>query len=221
MSGAHAFFITIEGIEGAGKSTQAGLLARAMRRAGGSCLETREPGGGAGRVGPALRDLLRDPTVWRELGLAEIYLYAAARAHHVESVIRPALDRGCHVVCDRFLDSTRAYQGAGRGRDPGLIEALHRLPPLDLRPHRTILLDLDPRDGLARAAARPGRPRGYDEEDVAFFRRVREGFLRIAEREPSRVCVVDASPPAREVHEAVVGAVRDLFPGIAPLDRVE
>ncbi len=210
-------FITLEGIEGAGKSTQARLLARAVESAGRRVALTWEPGGG-GRVGAELRALLKDPDVWRHLGLAEVWLYAAARAHHVEAVIGPALADGAVVVCDRYLDSTRAYQGYGRGRPLALIDTLHRHPPLDLAPRRTILLDLPVATALGRARGRVETDaRGYDDEDLAFFERVRAGYREIAAREPGRVRVVDAAPGVHRVHRAVVESLRDLLPGLAPV----
>ncbi len=210
-------FVTLEGIEGAGKSTQARLLARAVETAGHRVALTWEPGGG-GRVGAELRALLKDPDVWRHLGLAEIWLYAADRAHHVESVVLPALADGAVVVCDRYVDSTRAYQGYGRGRPLGLIDALHRHPPLDLVPRRTILLDLPVEVALARARGRGTTDApGYDDEDVAFFERVRAGYREIAGREPGRVRIVDAAPGVADVHRGVVAALADLLPGIAPV----
>ncbi len=214
MSDGRGWFITLEGIEGAGKTTQAELLVRALRTAGRRVVATREPGGG-GLVAETLRALLKEPAVWKELGLAEIYLYAAARAHHLESLVLPALADGRDVICDRYLDSTRAYQGFGRGRPRQIIEDLHALPPLDLRPDRTLLLDLPPRVGLARARERgEDGPAGYDEESLAFFERVRGGFRQIAEDDPSRVRVVDADAPPEEVHARVIDALVDLVPGL-------
>lgn len=216
MTANEGLFITLEGIEGAGKSTHARHLARALEASGRRVVVTREPGGGT-RLGEALRELLKDPSIWRELGLAEIYLYAAARCHHLESLVLPALARGEVVVCDRYLDSTRIYQGIGRGRSPELIEQLHSLPPLTLRPARTLLLDLPVEEGLRRARGRTEEPSsGYDDEDVLFFNRVREGFLALARREPERVAVIDASGTREAVHGQIVGALRDLVPGLLP-----
>lgn len=215
---AEGVFITFEGIEGAGKSTQAKLLARAVERCGREALLTHEPGGG-GRVGETLRTLLKDPMIWRDLGLAEIYLYAAARANHLEAVILPALERGAVVICDRFLDSTRVYQGHGRGQPGNLIEKLHSLPPLDRHPDLTIFLDVPVEEGLDRARGRggPGLP-GYDDESVEFFGRVREGFLEILRREPGRMKVVLATAPKAEVHRQIVQAAGALIPGLAPVE---
>ena len=211
-------FVTIEGIEGAGKSTQLGLLGRACRRAGHEVVETREPGGGD-RLAETLRALLKDPGIWRSLGLAEVWLYAAARAHHIETVIQPALAGRRIVLCDRFLDSTRAYQGYGRGRPLDLIEAVHALAPLALTPRRTILLDLPARVGLARTRARgaTGDGAGYDRASPEFFDRVRAGFLEIARREPERVRVIDAAREPGAVHRDVVGALADLVSGLVPV----
>ncbi len=219
MAPARGLFVTLEGIEGAGKSTQARRLACALEAAGRQVVSTREPGGGT-PLGEALRALLKDPAIWRDLGLAEIYLYAAARCHHLESLVLPALERGAVVICDRYLDSTRVYQGSGRGRPPELIEQLHALPPLTLRPDRTLLLDLPVEEGLARARRRTDEaPSGYDEEDVAFFGRVRDGFLAIARREPERVRVVDGSGPEAVVHARLVAALADLVPGLMPAEQ--
>ncbi len=218
MARKSGLFVTLEGIEGAGKTTHARLLARAIEATGRQVRITHEPGGG-GPVGEALRDLLKDPAHWRGMNLAEVYLYAAARAQHLETVVLPALAEGSVVVCDRYLDSTRAYQGYGRGRPLSLIEALHALPPLDKRPDRTVLLDLDPRVGLGRARGRGTADKpGYDDEDVAFFERVREGFLTIARDAPERVRVVDAGADVFTVHRRVVGALSDLFPGLGPAE---
>lgn len=218
--GSAGVFITIEGIEGAGKTTQARLLAEALRVAGRQVLLTREPGGGD-RVGRTLRNLLKDPSVWQRLHLAEIYLYAAARAHHLESLILPALDSGRDVICDRYLDSTRAYQGFGRGRSRELIEELHRLPPLETRPQRTLLLDLPPQEGLLRARQREDlEPAGYDEESLAFFQRVSAGFDEIARQEPGRIVRVDALADPLTVHLHIIDALAPLFPGVLPLEAI-
>lgn len=210
-------FITLEGIEGAGKSTQTHLLVRSLEAAGFAVTRTREPGG-KDRLGEALRALLKDPEIWRGLELAEVYLYAAARAHHVESVIRPAMEAGHTVVCDRYLDSTRTYQGYGRGRPLELIEALHAHPPVDLRPVRTILLDIEPALALKRARTRSiDEGAGYDDADLAFFERVRRGFLEIAARESERVLVIDAARSAELVHANIVSSLADLFPDLDPV----
>ena len=163
-------------------------------------------------AGKSIRKLLKDPAIWRELGVAEIYLYAADRAHHLESVILPALDRGEIVLCDRFLDSTRAYQGAGRGRCVDVIEALHALEPLTIRPKRTLLFDVEAHVGLARARSRGSSDgAGYDDEDLSFFERVREGFLQIAAAEPERVRIIDADASPETVARRTLEALDDLL----------
>lgn len=217
-------FITFEGTEGSGKTTQLLRLAEVLRVAGLEVLTTREPGGGT-PVGEAIRSLLLDPACWRSLGLAEIYLYAAARADHLERVVEPALTRGSVVLCDRYLDSTLAYQGYGRGRSLELIRALHELPPLERRPDLTLLLDLEPALGLDRARSRNQREaeeaggRGYDDAELAFHRRVRSGFRELAREEPERIRRVDASggedAVAREV-ALLAGAFLGLDLTVAP-----
>jgi dTMP kinase len=164
-----------------------------------------------------LRSLLKDPVNIERLGLAEIYLYAAARAHHLESVVLPALEGGQVVVCDRFLDSTRCYQGYGRGRPLELIEAIHAHPPLDRTPERTLLLDVPAALGRARSRGRRlDEKGGYDGADPAFLDRVRSGFLAIAERDRERVRVVDARGDAGAVHRAVLATLADLLPNLPP-----
>ena len=203
-------FVTVEGPEGSGKSTQVARLCEAVRAAGRVCLCTREPGGGT-PVGEAVRRLLKDPACWQALGLAEIWLYAAARADHLEQVIEPALARGEVVLCDRYLDSTLAYQGHGRGRPLDLIERLHALPPLDRRPDLTLLLDLEPEAGLARVRRRAPETDdgpGYDHATLAFHRRVRDGFRALAAAAPGRITVIDAARPEEAVAADVLDAVR-------------
>ena len=217
MSG---LFVTLEGPEGSGKTSQLGRLRRALEADGRACLCTREPGGTP--VGETVRRLIKDPDCFRSLGLAEVYLYAAARADHVERVIEPALARGEVVLCDRFTDSTVAYQGHGRGRSLDIIERLHRLPPLDRRPDLTLLLDLDPEVGLARVRTRgatgPDGP-GYDAAEIDFHRRVRAGYLAIARAEPGRVKVVDAARPEDDVAVDLGALVRAALEGAARRPR--
>ena len=210
-------FVTFEGIEGSGKSTQAARLAERLRRSGREVVLTREPGGTA--LGRQLRALLLH-TGSSVLPEAELLLYAADRAQHVGETIAPALARGAAVLCDRFLDATLAYQGAARGLGTEAVLSLHRRPPLDLRPHRTVLLDLDPEAALARArgrdaARRDGPDEGrFEAEPLAFHRRVREGYLRLAAAEPERVRVVAGAGPESAVEAAVLREVSDLFPDL-------
>ncbi len=196
-------FITLEGGEGAGKSTQARRLAAALRRAGLPVLETREPGGtnGAERV----RALLLDPQAeWATL--AETLLHVAARADHVARLIRPALDGGTWVVCDRYADSTMAYQGYGQGADRTQIAALAAM--IGLRPDLTLVLDLPPEVGRRRAAARPHAADRYEQLGADFFARVHAGFCAIAAAEPERCVLIDAMGEEDEVAARVLAAVR-------------
>lgn len=201
-------FITFEGIEGSGKTTQIGLLSRALHARGIAHVLTREPGGTP--AGDRIRSLLLDPAT-RLSAPAELLLYAAARAEHLERVIRPALAAGRMVLCDRYLDATRAYQGSGRGLPLDWIEAIHALEPLRLAPDTTLLLDLDAAVGLERARgrnARGGQNEGrFEAEDLPFHRRVREGYLALAKSEPERFRVVDASGDPEAVQRRVQEAL--------------
>jgi dTMP kinase len=197
-------FVTLEGVDGAGKSTQARLLADAL---GAETLLLREPGGTP--VGERLREVLKDGSV--ELTpRAELLLFCAARAELVDRVIRPALEQGRDVVCDRFVDSTVAYQGAGRGLGEELVAGLNETAVAGCMPDRTVLLRLDPAAAADRAEERGG-PRAsdrFEREDAAFHDRIAAAFDRIAAAEPERVAVVDAGGPVEEVHERVLEAVR-------------
>ena len=201
-------FITFEGIEGSGKSTQIALLAEALTARGLPHLVTREPGGTP--AGESVRALLLDSST--RLGpAAELLLYAAARAEHLERVIRPALASGRLVLCDRYLDATRAYQGYGRGLPLAWIESLNALEPLRQAPDRTLLIDLDPTLGLERARGR-NRKAAQDEgrfeaEDLAFHRRVRDGYLALAQAEPERFRVVDGDAPPDVVQTRIQEAL--------------
>ena len=197
------WFITLEGGEGAGKSTQARHLAAALARAGLPVLATREPGGTpeAERV----RALLLDPALaWTPL--AETLLHGAARAEHVARVIRPALVAGTHVVCDRFADSTLAYQGYGLGGDRAAITALAGM--IGLAPDLTLVLDLAPEESPARLATRGAGADRYENLGAAFFTRVGDGFRAIARAEPGRCVVIPAAEDEARVTERILDAVR-------------
>ncbi|MBS0408679.1 MAG: dTMP kinase [Proteobacteria bacterium] len=199
-------FITFEGGEGAGKSSQVRLLEERLTAAGRSVVRTREPGGSPGAE--AIRALLvtGDPDRWSPL--TETLLMYAARRDHIERVIEPALARGDWVICDRFADSTRAYQGAGGGAPAALIETLEHEILGPTRPDLTLILDLPVDVGLARAAARDtGAETRFEAKGEAFHRRLRDGFLAIAEAEPQRCAVIDAALPLEAVAEAVWAAV--------------
>lgn len=197
---ARGIFITLEGGEGAGKSTQAKRLVAAFEEGGHSVVLTREPGGTPGAE--AIRELLIRSEREHLTPKAECLLLFAARQLHVEKKIRPALEAGKIVICDRFTDSTRAYQGAGLGVDTGWIEALKDLATDGLEPDLTLILDIDARAGMARATRRrggdPAQDR-YEDSGIAFHERLRQGYLDIARNNPERCQVIDAARPEDEV----------------------
>lgn len=194
-------FITFEGIDGCGKSTQLRTLAQSLRARGEAIVETVEPGGTA--IGQQIRRILLDPASTGIQPRTELLLYFASRAQNVEEVIRPALASGRTVLCDRFTDSTLVYQGSGRGLDVEVVRDLDRIACRGLRPDVTILIDIDLETSLARARRRnerigPSESR-IDEEDAAFHERVRQGYLALAKAEPDRIIVIDGSASIGEV----------------------
>ncbi len=204
-----ARFISLEGIEGAGKSTLASALDGALRARGLSVIVTREPGGSP--LAEQLRALLLARGPERITPTAETLLMFAARSIHIENKIRPALQQGSWVICDRYSDATRAYQGAGRGVDARLIEDLAGAVHPQLWPHRTLVLDLPVAQGLARARARRGMGDRFEDEDQGFFERVRARYLELALAEPQRVRLIDASMPPHIVAASALEALADLF----------
>ena len=198
-------FITLEGGEGTGKSTQALRLAERLRRIGREVVSTREPGGSEGAE--SLRQLLLEGGADRWSTLSETLLMYAARRDHLEKTIRPALDRGAWVICDRFLDSTRAYQGAGGGAPEALISALERQVVADDLPELTLVLDLPIEVGLQRAGARTAFDR-IEARGDGFHQRLRAAFLQIADAEPQRCFVIDAAPAAEDVAASIWSAVQ-------------
>jgi dTMP kinase len=196
-------FITFEGGEGSGKSTQAGILANRLTRAGRKVLATREPGGSP--AAEEIREALLSGRVWQFGPFAEALLFSVARADHIEHAIGQALVEGKWVVCDRFLDSTRAYQGATAGVPNGLINALERFTVGNLLPDITFILDIPAEQGLARAAERRSgtAPDRFESQELLLHERVRRAFLDIAEEEPERCIVIDASQPEAMVAEDV------------------
>jgi dTMP kinase len=196
-------FITFEGGEGSGKSTQAGILANRLARAGRQVLATREPGGSP--AAEEIREALLSGKVWQFGPFAEALLFSVARGDHVENAIGEALLDGKWVVCDRFLDSTRAYQGATAGVPKSLINALERLTVGGLLPDITFVLDIPAEEGLQRAAERRGggTPDRFESQELMLHERVRRAFLDIAEEEPDRCIVIDASQPEAMVAEDV------------------
>lgn len=199
-------FIAFEGGEGAGKSTQARLLAEALRRRGVEVVVTREPGGTAGAE--AIRALLLSTEGEGWGARAEALLFAAARADHVERLIRPALARGAWVICDRFLDSSRAYQGGGGGLSDGDIRTLHRIGSKGLLPDLTLLLELPADEAGRRLALRDTN--GADRiggRAAAYHARVAGAFRRFAEEEPTRFARIDAAGSPEAVHDRIVAAL--------------
>jgi dTMP kinase len=204
-----AIFLSFEGIEGSGKSTQAALLAEALRAHGHEVVITREPGGT--QRGQVLRHLLLDPAEPALAPGAELLLMLADRAQHVQEVIAPALAANKVVITDRFVDSTTAYQGYGRGFDRVLLQQLNVLACSGYRPAMTFLMDVSVSEGLQRARHRRGEMETADHfeaESVAFHERVREGFLAIARAEPQRVQVLDAARPKEQVHQDILSALQ-------------
>jgi dTMP kinase len=201
-------FITLEGGEGTGKSTQVRHLLRNLREAGIAAIATREPGGSPGAE--ILRQLLLSGRVARLGPAAEAILFAAARIDHIDTTIAPALAAGTWVVSDRYADSTRAYQGANEQMDPRFVRALERVTLGNVRPDLTLILDLPVAEGLARAAARRTAgeaPDRFEREDLAFHETLRGAFLSIAMAEPARCIVIDAAGSENDVARAIFEAV--------------
>ncbi len=188
MSG---YFITFEGSEGCGKTTQIEALAKALEAKGKTVLITREPGGTL--IGEKIRNLLQDPGHENEISdMAELLLFSASRAELIASRIQPALKRGEIVICDRFYDSTYVYQGLGRAIDMEIVEQLNQITVGTLKPDLTILLDLDAKVGIDRAKSRQsGELDRIENESLAFFEAVRNGYLELAKKEPERFKTID------------------------------
>jgi dTMP kinase len=211
-------FITFEGGEGTGKSTQVAALVKRLGTLGVGVVATREPGGSPGAE--AIRYVLLSGAAKPLGAYAEAILFAAARDDHVSQTIRPALDRGKWVICDRFADSTRVYQGVLSNVDARLISRLEKLTVGDARPDLTIVLDVPAEIGLERAARRRGNGAGdrFESEALDFHKKLREAYLELAAREPDRCAVIDASPAAETVADAIWAVVNArLHPAEAPL----
>lgn len=204
--------ITFEGLDGCGKTTQLNLQAERLRHESRSVMVTKEPGGTA--VGRQIREIVLNAANGPLASATELALMFAARAQHIEEVIRPALAAGQLVLCDRFTDSTVAYQGYGRRIPLGDIDALNQILCRGFAPDLTLFLDIDPETAAERARSRnqtvPGNETRFEDEGLEFFRRVRQGYGDIAQREPHRVRVVDGRGGIAEVH-ARVSRVMDDF----------
>ena len=201
----HARFISLEGGEGAGKTTVLDALHEALRESGPEVVCSREPGGTP--LAEMIRGLLLDPAHEPPAADTELLLMFAARAQHVRETIVPALERGAWVLCDRFTDSSYAYQGGGRGLDPGWIAELERRV-VGLRPGLTLLLDVDVGRGRERTRGRDIAPDRIESERDEFFERVRAAYLARAHAEPARFRIIDAAPPADAVAATAVAALR-------------
>jgi dTMP kinase len=205
-----ACFITFEGIEGCGKTTQMKLLSERLAENGYPVVVTREPGGCP--IAFKIREILLDAANGAMVPLAELFLYAAARAQHVAEIIKPALDAGKIVLCDRFTDATVAYQGFGRQLDLPLIGELNRLATGQVEPQLTILIDCPVEIGLSRAISRieastGAREERFELESIQFHQRVRDGYLRLASENPDRFIVIDGNREMEDVEYAITNAV--------------
>ena len=210
-------FITLEGIEGSGKTSQLEHMEEYFKQRGFEPVVTREPGGTA--VGQKIRAVLLDPEIEKMAPLTELFLYEADRIEHLEKTIRPALAAGKIVLCDRFFDATIVYQGYGRGLDRQMIQNLHRLILGDLKPDATFLFDLAPEVGLDRAwnqvnsGKRSDKETRFETEKLAFHRKIRDGYLTVARLEPERFFIIDAGQDEAAVRQIVLQRLKDLVPG--------
>ena len=204
-------FITLEGIEGCGKTTQINYLNSFFENRGQPCMVTREPGGTA--IGKKIRSILLNPSSKDMVPKAELLLYMADRAQHIASLVKPCLAAGKVVLCDRYFDATVVYQGFARGLDTRFICELHRLILEDFKPDVTLLLDLSPRIGLARAwkqldnGARSSTESRFEEETLSFHEKVRAGYLELARLEPERFRTIDASGDEKQVQKDIRAAL--------------
>lgn len=217
-----SLFITFEGVEGSGKTTQIKRLKRYLNRKGYPCKVTREPGGSP--IAEKIRKILLDPDHREMVPMSELFLYEAARAQHVKEVIKPFLEQGGVILCDRFNDATLAYQGYGRGIDLGLIERLNFLSSQGILPDITFLLDCPTDTGLKRALQRnrisknekEGR---FESEKIQFHHRMRRGYLTLARRESCRIKVIDTRVGEEKVFEKIRKIVDELMVGSSPARR--
>ena len=208
--GARGVFVSLEGVDGSGKSTQAAILRDLLAQGGADVVSLREPGGTA--ISEKVRALVLDPANAEMCDECELLLYEASRAQLVRQVVEPALAAGGVVVCDRFLDSTIAYQAAGRGLDAGLVRRANELGSCGFLPDRTVIVDIDPARALARAT-RGGADR-LERSGLALQERVRAADLALAREPPGRVRVVDAAGTVGEVTGRLVACLADLLPGL-------
>ena len=207
----NGYFITFEGSEGCGKTTQIEALAKALEAQGKTVLITREPGGTL--IGEKIRNLLQDPSHKKDISdMTELLLFSASRAELITSRIQPALSRGEIVICDRFYDSTFVYQGLGRAIDMNIVEQLNQITVGTLKPDLTILLDLDAKIGIERAKSRQsGELDRIENESLAFFEAVRNGYLELAKKEPERFKTIDGLLSVDAIKKIIWDTVVDQF----------
>lgn len=202
-------FISLEGIEGCGKSTQARILSDYMSGLGYCVVQTREPGGTP--VAEKIREVLLDPTNQGMTSKTELLLYLAARSQHIEQLIIPSLQAGKIVICERFSDSTRAYQGYARGLDMDMIEELILIATCSLEPDLTVVLDMEVKEGLLRAERFKNYRDRLESENLDFHNKVRNGYLEIAKKNPNRVKVISAEGSIEDIHLRIRQHVNDKF----------
>lgn len=211
-----SMFITLEGIEGSGKTTQMNNIVTYLEKRGIECITTREPGGTF--IGEKIRAILLSPENKDLHPMAELLLYMADRAQHLHALIKPSLADGVAVLCDRYFDATLVYQGYARGLNIDLIEKLHRQLLEDFKPDITFLLDLPPKIGLARAwrqldnGSRTGAESRFEEEKLTFHEKVRSGYLELARRESGRFRIIDASQNPEDVRNDILAVLDDIVP---------
>lgn len=208
-------FITFEGIEGCGKSTQIRLLDETLRQKGFQTVLTREPGGPA--IGEAIRKILLNPKFKEMQPMTELLLYVANRAQHIEEVIKLAIAAGKIVLCDRYADSTTAYQGVARAISKKTLKEIHKIATNDFQPDLTILLDLPVPEGLKRIRRRQNHSQEqatldrFEKETMVFHEKVRQGYLTLAKEEPKRIKIIDASKTSEEIHQQIFGEVKKVL----------
>jgi len=209
-------FITFEGSEGSGKTTQAKLLTQALQKKGFDVIHTHEPGGT--KISEKIRKILLEPENSNISALTELLLYLSSRAQHVDEVIKPALDSGKIVICDRFVDATLAYQGYGRGLNKELIQKLNSEVSQGIKPDLTFVLDIDPAEGLKKAINLhkdiypAGKGDRIEQEQLEFHHRVRDGYLEMAKQEPQRIKIIPRQKDISQIHQIILGYVNNLFP---------
>ncbi|MBI2092550.1 MAG: dTMP kinase [Deltaproteobacteria bacterium] len=197
-------FITFEGIEGCGKTTQIKLLDEYLRKKGFETVLSREPGGT--KIGDKIRAILLDPEHKEMTPLAELFLYEASRAQHVNELINPAVESGKVILCDRFADSSAAYQSAARLLPKDLVDELNNIAIAGIKPDLTVILDINPEEGLKRAHVR-GKPDRFEQEKMDFHERVRNGYLALAKKEPKRFIVINGRKTVEEIHKEIISCI--------------